>query len=1084
MNHIFTIYRSSAGSGKTRTLAKEYLKLALNHRSDYFKHILAVTFTNKATQEMKDRIIQYLSDFSSGRTNELAEELRSELNLDNLTFRNHCQDTLTVLLHHYDHFSISTIDAFFQRVIRSFTRESGLTGDYRLEVDQDIVLEEVVDSLIDELGSKRELTEWVVEFAKDNLENERAWDVRYNLIEFSREIFREEFKAIEEEVVNTTGVPGFFRAFRNELWALKSAFHVKVSKPAMEALDIIKSHGWDLADFSYGKNSGIISFFEAFAYGRGLSKLDLSKSSGRMRTYFTVPENWPSSKTLHKADIIRMARERLIPIIVELIETYDKEFRKVLSADAALRNMYVFGLIADITRKLKEYKNENNLMLLADAPRFLHGVIEDSDTPFIYEKVGSFYRNYLIDEFQDTSGMQWKNFLPLLTNSLDQGYSSLVVGDVKQAIYRWRGGDLRLLQQHVEAHIGEDRVTVKELTTNFRSASTVINFNNALFSVAASAVSSSTGHPISADAYRDVRQNISRKEEGAVQVRFLKGSDGEESWKEQALDQIPVYLEKLQRASVSLKDIAILVRKNEEGQQIVSHLLSYKNSEKADPSCRYDVVSNESLRLDGAASVNLLLAAMRYLRNTDDVIARAQLGFEFARLHEPFRVLTEVFAVSNHAFFESNLPRTFSKEKASLKKLPIIELTETLIEIFKLNECTGELAYLQAFQDLVLEFYSRERNDLGAFLEWWEANKHKKSIQISGDIDAVQLLTVHKSKGLQFGYVIIPFCSWGLDHDVWQSPNLWVKVDEPPFNKAGYLPVKYTSTLENTYFDEFYKEERTRTYLDNLNLLYVALTRAERGMIVLAPHPQSKGAKRTVAQLLFDSIQGSLELAPNWNNATDEWAAGQWEAMGRSQKEQATAVTLQNYRSSPWREKLVIRRSFSGNFADTPVSDKNEKISYGIHLHAILSRIKFAPEISQTLDKIVFEGLITDSEKVLLRQQLDSLLSNPQIAGWFSSGWDVRTEVPILMPGGRESRIDRLMIRDKMSVVVDFKTGTPNKDDQRQVAEYMDILRQMNFVEVEGYLLYVRTGQVVSVVSGKAREVKKKKNKDQLELGF
>lgn len=1081
MSKLFTIYRSSAGSGKTRTLAKEYLKLALNHRSDYFKFILAVTFTNKATQEMKDRIMQYLHDFASGRSNELAEELKYELKLDNLTFKNHCHDILSVLLHNYDHFSISTIDAFFQKVIRSFTRESGLMGDYRLEVDQDLVLEEVIDALIDELGTHKELTEWVVEFAKDNLENERAWDVRYNLIQFAREIFREEFKTVEDEVVEITSSENFFKTLKEELWKRKSLFFSYVSKPALEALELIRQHGWELGDFSYGSRSGIKSFFEMYAFERNLTKF--SPPSDRFRNYFSIPENWPSGKTPHAAHIIQVAREKFVPIIQQLITFYDTHFMAALSCEVVLRNMYVFGLITDITRKLKEYKDDNNLMLLADAPKFLNGVIQDSDTPFIYEKVGSFYRNYLIDEFQDTSGLQWKNFLPLLTNSLDQGYHSVVVGDVKQAIYRWRGGDLKLLQREVESHIGNERVEVRELTTNFRSSLNVTRFNNALFPVAAAEIMSLTGQPIAVEVYKDVEQQASKKHEGFVSVEFVKEEEGAK-WKQKALELIPGQLERLQKAGVSLKDIAILVRKNDEGQEIVSYLLQYRNSPQADPACKYDVISNESLRLDSASSVNLLLSAMKYLANTDDIIARAELGYEFARLHEPSRALTEVFAVTNYVFFENNLPHRFAKEKAFLKKLSLIELTERLIDIFGLGTCSGELAYLQAFQELVLEFSGRERNDLNAFLEWWDLNKDKESIQVSGEVDAVQLLTVHKSKGLQFKYVLIPFCSWGLDHEAWQAPNLWVRSEVPPFHKAGYLPVKYSQNLDQTYFEAFYKEERTRTYLDNLNLLYVALTRAEQGMIVTAPHLEVRNVKKTVAQILFDAIQRASELSENWSATSATYSVGEIMPIEGYEPVRKDTLSLTKYISTDWRQKLVIRQTSKAYFADRMDEEVKEKISYGVHLHAILSRIQYIDEIESILTQLIFEGLVKEEDKHPLQEQLNSLLSIPQVSEWFSRNWEVRTEVGILLPGGKESRIDRLIIREKAATVIDFKTGVPVKEDQQQVTEYMKLLHQMNFLQVEGYLLYVRTGQVISVTSGKPKEVKRKKDKSQLELGL
>ncbi|HEY9489868.1 MAG TPA: UvrD-helicase domain-containing protein, partial [Chryseosolibacter sp.] len=519
MTKIFSVYRSSAGSGKTRTLAKAYLRLALQYRADYFKHILAVTFTNKASQEMKDRILQYLDDFAQGRKVELAEELQKELSMDAQTFRQHSQETQSTLLHQYDNFSISTIDAFFQKVIRSFTREAGLVGDYRLEVDQDAVLEEVIDNLIDELGENKELTDWVVDFAKENLENERSWDVRYSLIDFAKEIFREEFKDLEDEVNSTTSQKNFFKDLRRRLRELKSSFITEISKPAREAVEIIRAKGWDAGDFSYGKNSGLLSFMSQFVRGKNLS--GYKAPSDRVRNYFADAANWPNKKSSHAREILHTATDELVPRLLAIIEVFDKKYRPAFSAEVALKNMYVFGLIADISRKLKEYKDENNLMLLADAPKFLNGVIRDSDTPFIYEKVGSFYRNYLIDEFQDTSGLQWQNFQPLIANSLDQGYPSLVVGDVKQAIYRWRGGDLSLLQDKIVKLIGKERVDVQELDNNFRSAGEIVDFNNAIFKTASQILSIESGMAVSTHAYEDVAQKISRKDRGFVEIQFL-----------------------------------------------------------------------------------------------------------------------------------------------------------------------------------------------------------------------------------------------------------------------------------------------------------------------------------------------------------------------------------------------------------------------------------------------------------------------------------------------------------------------------------------------------------------------------------
>ncbi len=1027
---------------------------------------------------MKDRILAYLNDFANGIDNELTQELQESLRLDDLTFRQYAQEAQSAILHKYAQFSISTIDAFFQKVIRSFTREAGLVGDYRLEVDQTAVLEEVIDNLVDELGTNKELTDWVVEFAKENLENERAWDVRSSLIDFAEEIFKDEFKDIETVVNTATADRSYFTDLRSALWKQKNFFLTKGETLAKQAIDIMELAGLQPSDIKYGKTSGLFGFLDLYAFEKNLTKY--KPPVDRITGLFSVAKNWPSPTCSNPQMVIQLAETKIIPLLKELVALYENHFNKSLSAQVVLDNLYVFGLVADISRKLREYKDENNLMLLADAPKFLNGVIQDSDTPFIYEKVGSFYKNFLIDEFQDTSSMQWKNFLPLLVNSLDQGYTSLVVGDVKQAIYRWRGGDLKLLQQEIEGHIGQERVEIRELSSNYRSAITVVNFNNLLFEKAAAVVALETNHPISTEAYHDVGQKTTRPEEGFVDVTFIP-DDPELKWKNQALHKIPGYLEQLQSMGASLKDIAILVRKNEEGQEIVAHLLDYKHSSRAKPGFGYDVVSNESLRLDGAATVNLLLGAMKYLLNPDDVIARAQLSYEFSKLYEPERNVADVFSVTNHSFFESNLPPAFTKDKGALKKLPLFELTETLISIFKLGEHAGEIAYLLAFQNQVLEFYSRERNDLGAFLEWWEDNKNKKSIQVSGEVNAVQILTIHKAKGLQFKYVIIPFCSWNQDHDPLRAPNLWVTSDQPPFAEVGFTPVKYSSNLKNTYFDDYYLAERTRCYLDNLNLLYVAFTRAEQGLIIMAP--ETKNAKQSVAYLLKTSLLQSYSENDYWNESKNEFKIGKKIHAGSSkQVVPADALTLKSYASFRWRDKLVMRLT-AAPYLNQPAKQHFEKINYGIYIHTILSRIKYANEIQDTLDRIILEGLITHDQRESLNTQLMELMANPQIASWFDTSWDVRTEIPILLPGGAENRIDRLLIRDKKVIVVDFKTGEPVKTDQRQIQDYIDILHKMNFADVQGYLLYIKKGEVVSVPQGKVRSVKTR-DEQQLGLGF
>lgn len=1022
---------------------------------------------------MKDRILDYLDDFVNERSEDLATELKHELNVDRSTFQACAEAVRSGILHQYSQFSISTIDAFFQRVIRAFAREAGLGGDYLLEVEHALVMEQVVDALIDELGENKNLTRWVVAFANENLQNDLSWDVRPALVRFADEIFKEEYRAVENDIILKTAGKDFFKNLLNTLNSKKYEFKNFVKTKALEAIAHIKENGFHHEDFKY-KQSG------AYNYLINLSQFDAIKAfpeSKRAQKDYQDSKQWPNTSCVNKLALERLAAEKLIPLLNEILEFKDKNFSIALSAELILDKFYTFGLVADLSRKLKEYKTENNIMLLADAPYFLNTLIGDSDTPFIYEKMGAFYKHFLIDEFQDTSGLQWKNFLPLLTNSLDQGNTSMIVGDVKQAIYRWRGGDLQLLQSKVKDQIGNFRSHTAELDTNYRSVPEIVHFNNAVFEWAIKVVEQKTKNPIAAEVYQDVRQVIKKNLAGFVQVSFISNQE-EKNWKAIALEKIPQHLERLQQLGASLKEIAILVRKNSEGQEIVAHLMRYKNSDQKRSDCHYEVLSNESLLVAGAASVNLLISALSYLLNPDNAIARAQLSYEYARLNHSEKPLNEVFTLSNQATFEGNLPADFTRQKAWLKKLPLFELTETLIGIFKLGLIHGELEYLQAFQDMVLNFSIRERNDLGFFLAWWEENKSKKSIQSSGEVNAAQVITIHKSKGLQFKYVIVPFCNWDMDHTGNQGPTLWVKSDHPPFDQAGYLPVKYSSSLEKTVFSDEYDQEKNKSYLDNLNLLYVALTRAEHGLIITAPNPE-KSQTTTVSSLLYEGIKNHNLLHAGWSENTQEWRTGAWTLAAEEKKIPTRAVELIPYVPSAWRDKLFIRLSARGHFDRTAGTVARAK--YGIHLHTIFSRIKYKDGMANVLQQLLQEGTITKIEIPLLAKLMDELLANPLIASWFASHWEVRTEVPLLLPGGMESRIDRLMIGQGKAIVVDFKTGKPKKTDWQQVNNYLETLRLMDFKEVLGYLLYVKTGEVIAVPRGKLMKAPKQDD-GQLEL--
>ncbi|MEQ8359524.1 MAG: UvrD-helicase domain-containing protein [Cytophagales bacterium] len=1048
------MYRSSAGSGKTRTLAKAYLKLALKARTDYFKHILAVTFTNKATQEMKERILQYLDEFASGVDNSLSKEICEELGFTAEELKKRSKVVQSAILHHYSQFAISTIDAFFQKVIRSFTREAGLLGNFRLEVENELVLSEVVNELMDDLGTNKQLTDWVVEFSRDRLLEGENWNIVAALNGFAREIFNENFQAIEDKLEKPSGEQHHYKPTFEKLQAVLREFQAHMKDLAKKALVAIDRSGLGVNDFSYKDQGTAYKYFLEFSKGRyfpsGQSRIQSALANGA---------NWAAKKSRNYHALTELASNSLLPILRDMV-AYDEEHGpKYNSVMQVLKNFYAFGLIADITRKLRSYKQENNIMLLADAPKFLNGVISDSDTPFIYEKVGSYFQHYLIDEFQDTSGFQWKNFYPLLKDALDQNQASMVVGDVKQSIYRWRGGDQQLLQSEVSDAMGEGFTQVRELNTNYRSAEEIVNFNNLLFEGASRIVSEVTGEKMAQDAFYDVRQKPEKfRDKGYVRIEFIDSVESEEDWTDAVVAKLPGMLESLQDKSIKLKDVAILVRKNEEGQRIAKELLKYRN-EKAKPGYRYDVVSNESLRLDTATSVNLLISALKYLNNPTDAVVRGQLAYEVAK----GKNLNSVFVNAGNGEMNDLLPDTFLTSTEWLNRLSIFELTEELIRMFNLSAEESELAYLQAFQDLVLEFSAMEKSDLSSFLEWWENIKSKKSIQIASNVDAITVLTIHKAKGLQFKYVIVPFLNWRLNHEI--PPLLWVKSDKPPFDQMGYLAVRYSSGLENTYFEEAYKNELSKAYVDNLNLLYVAFTRAEEGLFAFAAVPRANLKKPgTAGDLVYDSIRNSPALAPHLKENCLELGTLELLHSGtRGATYQATS--LSHYASYDWRQKLVIKRE-GVEFFEESVSDKRASINYGILMHRLLAHIKYKAEAEGVLDQLHIENLFTEEEREVLSVALKKMLAHEVVSGWFNPAWEVRTEVPVLIPGGRQSRIDRVMIGKKETVIVDYKTGAKKEQDRRQVEGYAGLLTQMGYPNVKGYLLYLEDLEVVEVLAG------------------
>ncbi|MDA0195138.1 MAG: UvrD-helicase domain-containing protein [Bacteroidetes bacterium] len=1078
------IYRSSAGSGKTYTLTKEYLKLAFKH-PDYFKHILAVTFTNKATREMKNRIISVLKNIIQGG-HELETELKESTGLNDIQLKVRSKEILVNILHNYSYFSVSTIDSFFQRVIRAFAREMGLQGGFRIELDEEQVMTEVIDKVLLEVGQNENLTKWLIKFAETRVDDGKAWDTRREIGNLAKEIFKEQFKTFESDVLTIAKDEKFIPGFLEELRQVKSRFEDKLRKIGSDAMVIIRKHQLDVTDFAY-KEGGPAGYLEKLVGGQ------FNAPGIRIETSALDLNSWSSKTNPLRARVIAAAQDGLVQLLAEAVLHYKEHQMEYESASEVLRYLYTFGILTDLTAKLQEYRDENEVMLISDAAVFLKQIIADTDAPFIYEKVGSRYHHYLIDEFQDTSGFQWDNFRPLIENSLAENNFNLVVGDVKQSIYRWRGGDLELLLSGIENDIGAERTDHQDLTQNWRSRQNIVDFNNSLFRFARELFTKQANDKIAevideearealykksqiiekgyAEVIQECARNYGEDESGLVRFRFFPWSDmNDVDWKDNALLQIPGMVEELQDQRYDLKDIAILVRTRTEGRVVVDHLLNYQSSQTK-TNYRYDVISSESLYLENSSVTRFLIATLNYIYKTDDFIQRVHMAYEYHRyIHRQNKTLNALFAISSDKARESEFielfPYEFFAHIPQLRKLPVYQLMENLIRIFGLDHFEEERAYLQGFLDAVLDFTKTENDDILSFLSWWELLGKERTVMVSEDQDAIRVMTIHMAKGLQFKAVLVPFCDWGMDNLQGWDSVLWSHNHKgKPFESVPYLPLNYTSKLKSTLFFKDYYEELIKSYLDNLNILYVAFTRAEEVIMGCCLQHKSKGEVRGASAVVGEYLRSEYKLEAieaHIKNDYEEITLGNFPSVGieELEKDPIEAVTMDHFPSYPWSDRLTIKREL----AEISVT-KEVNVIEPIVLVEIIKSTESMATLNSTLSDKINRGIAHENERGDLQQALNEILKNEEVAFWFNPKYQVALEALILMPDSNEVLIDRIVYSDKTIKLIQFVTTEPSEDAKRNLKVAQEHFK-LSGKSVHSYFFIVGLNKVEEVQIG------------------
>ena len=1059
----FTIYKSSAGSGKTYTLAMEYLKLALEHPFA-FKQILAVTFTNKATREMKERILAVLERMTTrvDSQEKLDLHLLGHLNLSVEELKLRAKGVLTAILHHYGDFSVSTIDSFFQRVVRAFAWEMGLPAKFDIELDQDAVLERLVDRLMVKVAEDGNLRQWLREFAEEKIREGKSWDIRWDINKLGSQIFQEDFKRHHHRIAGFLKDPENIRAFRTGIFMQREQIRKKVLNVKQEAQRLVDQIGLNWEDFKGGTKSPVL-FFERLDKGREL----FPKISATLLRWVDNPDEW--CKKNGSVELIQQAYETglndLLKEALGMVVQWN-------TLEQVRKNFYVFGIFSHLLEELQNLKDEENIMLVSDANDFLKQITANTDAPFIYEKVGNKFRNYLIDEFQDTSGFQWASLHPLLDNSLAAGNTSLVVGDVKQSIYRWRGGDLRLLLREVEQQIGAERVQLEDLDTNYRSLPNLVHFNNALFNQLTSQIVNAAAEKygvkeeylsVIRTAYERVAQKVAPHKQasefqGKVRIDFLKAEE-DEKVRELAVARLPEMVRDLQDQGYLLRDIAILVRKNQEAQEVAETMMAYEMANPND-GYRYDILSDEAMFLYKATSVKALIAALNYLAYPEDDVALRTMWYHT----EIMKGKTASHELFDYASIVENITEGFQDRKSRLLQLPLFEMVEELIEMLGFNALGLERAYLSGFKEAVIDYGSKNKSDIVGFLDWWEVKKEKRTVKIPNSHDAMRVLTIHKSKGLQFKVILIPFMDWGI---VQTGNVIWSGYKDNESDEV-IVPLSFSSALAQTSFDDHYQLEVMMAYLDSLNMIYVALTRAEEVLWTMGESHSTKtnGSPNRLSYLLqqailaVNSTDGNIDLGISYDLDKEIFEIGDWPDRETSREVYPSPPDLAwSYRS--WGNLLRVKRQAVEQPEELAAFQK--KRDFGVLIHQILERMNNLNELEGLLQEAYFEGKLDREELVEVNRLFERLIAKSPIKDWFADGLRVFTEQGILLPGGAVKRPDRMILKEDKAILIDFKTGKAKGFHESQLQEYMVLVRELTQKPTEGYLVYIESGEIQPV---------------------
>ncbi len=1041
----FSIYDASAGSGKTYALVKEYLKIILfSKKNDAYRNILAITFTNKAVHEMKSRIVDSLSEFAKEKPNAKSQILLKDLSvgtkLSITEIKTKSQSIIKHIIHNYAAFDISTIDKFTHKVIRAFAHDLNLPVTFEVTLDTENLLIEAVDAIIAQAGEDEILTNLLIDFTMEKTDEDKSWDISREIMETGRLLLnennREEITHFQDKSISE------FVVIKNKLAEATKVLEAETVVFANEALALIDKKGIDIKSFSRGTFPNHL---------QSISDGKFNPKNKMFREYEDI--------SINKAAKDGALIENIIP---ELLSTLDKVYKIFEKRDfyrAFLKNITPLSLLNTVSNELAKIQKEQNVLSISEFNAIIYREIQNQPAPFIYERLGERYRHFFIDEFQDTSEMQWQNLIPLIDNATSSEFEGekgtlMIVGDPKQSIYRWRGGKA---EQFIELSkdynpFNNPQKDLVHLDKNYRSYSQIIDFNNSFFQM----LSNEFENPDYKDLYENHSyQKSNSKTGGYVNISFIpkieKSDDFGED--EESLDKTELYLlatlntiQKVIQQKFDFKDIVILTRKRSQGIAIANYL-----TEQGIP-----LLSSETLMIQNATEVRLIIHILKYLKNSSDLESKAHfLHFVANNFQDDLEVhdfIAKGMDLKEETAFEIWLNQfDIALSFENIRKKSLYEAVETISTKF-LNQ-TKTNAYVQYFMDIVLERDVRNQAGISDFLNFWDKNGEKFSIPSPEGKNAVRIMTIHKSKGLEFPVVIMPFAEE--DYGMKPKDKIWLDADNATFGLPKVL-IDNSKAIEGfgSAASVVYNQKKQEELLDNINVLYVALTRAEEQLYVISnKNITSKGEVKTNDMSTF--FINYLINEGLYEEEKSEYEFGNPTKLSGENEELAPLKTIPLVSEilNPKNIKIAQREALMWG------THQQEAIEYGNLIHEILSFIKTKNDADIAITKALESGLIKFDQKETVRNTILEIVNHTELQTYFEEGNTILNEQTIIQKEGKTIKPDRMVLTNSKKVyLLDYKTGTHQPKYQVQVENYQDAIEKMGYEVTKKALVYIGSG--------------------------